>query len=385
MKVNFHPKTNKNSKSGFLFLSINIFVFVLTLFFLYSCQLVPTFIDRPPQTNIGENFFGAVATYIPSTDSNTANLATAAAALTVGAGQIGIVVDLNTSLFPTSTWTSHKVFMLGAFGGFTLGGNPMANWAPKSYMSNLMTITVDPDVWSIVISVPAAFATNTNSRYTLDFKPANYLDTVAGTNALLTASNPTNIIGTINTGTNNVRFILTNENGNIKIVNIGIGEFYSYTGKYINAAKKVGGIIINNSFADWSIQSAGMSEIPAGTKIRIIWQNVPTGTAKPVNGAIWTTFPQDAVVTGDGNWMHTTNVVWNPQKGLPVAFDMTFAKAAVTITLASNIAPGFNTKMANVAGWSQGEELNNHLGVILAPYGGVSTVIFKADFATTNL
>ena len=70
---------------------------------------------------------GAVATYIPSTDSNTANLATAAAALTVGDSQIGIVVDLNTSLFPTSSWTSHKVFVVGAFGGFTLGGNPMAN------------------------------------------------------------------------------------------------------------------------------------------------------------------------------------------------------------------------------------------------------------------
>jgi len=328
---------------------------------------------------------GAVATYIPSTNADTARLATAAATLSPTASQIGIVIDLGTSLFPLTAWADHETFVVGAFGGFTLGGNPMANWDPKSFSSNLMTVGSDRNLWTIVIGVPTTFATNTNSQYTLDFKPANYLDTVAGTNAVISAGDPWSIIGNLSTGVGNAQIVMTNVAGVIKVVKVGINGVFTFTGQYVNTASNVAGIVVNGSFADWSIQSAGMTEIPAGTKVRIIWQNVPTGTAKPVNGAIWTTYPQDAVVTGDGNWMHTTNVTWSPALGQPVAFDVSVAKAAVTITLASNIAPGFNTKMANIAGWSQGEELNNHAGLILPPVDGAATLIFKADFATTNL
>ena len=348
---------------------------------------------------------GNVATYIPSTNSDTTRLSNAAAGLTVGDDQIGIVIDTSTSLFPTSSWTSHKVFMLGAFGGFTLGGNPMANWAPKSYMSNLMTVTTNPDVWTIVISVPTAFATNTNSRYTLDFKPANYLNTIEGTNTLISAGDPLSIIGYLWTGVANAQIVMTNDAGVIKIAKVGIDGTFTYEGQYIDAAKKVAGIVVNDSFADWSIQSAGMPEIPAGTKVRFIWHNVPTGNIKPVNGLIWTTFPEGAVITGDQTWMHTTNVTWYPTVGKsvgefhfynsyyynvylsvpPPGWNYIYRGLYVDVVISSNTSPGFQMRMANIAGWSQGEEINNHRGLISSPLWGWSTIIVNANFKTTNI
>jgi len=108
--------------------------------------------------------------------------------------------------------------------------------------------------------------------------------------------------------------------------------------------------------------------------LTINWLDVP---ASHVNGATWANLADGAaVVTGSAAWLHTDGVAtWNP--GLGTAVTVTVPTATTTVTVPVGSPLGFSYKLANVAGWNQGEEGENHGGLLGA---GSATQTLTVNF-----
>ncbi|OHD55517.1 MAG: hypothetical protein A2Y33_00740 [Spirochaetes bacterium GWF1_51_8] len=309
-----------------------------------------------PVLDLRNKFLNIVYKYYSHEYTNLLSMQGIEAEMSVASNEILLLIDSSHSIYPLSYWVYHQPIVVGKFEGIYNDGKPMADWDEKEIISNAMKISTNSDVWYISFQFPENYLAMTNSNWIISFKIANYLDTPSGKMCLVNSTNPGSILGYFIPETNQIHMKIKNSNGVLIIESIEQGGKTNQKGLYISNSKRAFGILINSSFCDWDVQSEGLPEVPSGKTIKIIWKNVPTGSAKPVNGNIWTTYPNDAVLTGDGTWMHTSNDIWNPEVGISVAFSMISAKGVVMIKLNSIIAPGFQLKLANNSGFGNGEE-----------------------------
>jgi hypothetical protein len=297
----------------------------------------------------------------------------------LASNQIAIYVDVSDSLYPLSNWDDHVPFLVGAFAGWVRSSDSkaLAAWGFNPYGDdgNELSETTETDVYRIVIEFDLG---DWDGDQVIGFKPANYLNTEAGKDAV--TNNFWDNIGAPG-GMDNYQFTVANDGGTLKVTAVEFGGSAPAGAKIVNNGKGVGWIV-NGSVLDWVVQSAGLEAVlEAGTKIRVLWTDVPAAGELPEKGEVWDTFPQGAVITGNATWMHTDGEsTWSPAMGKSVLVDQSKGLAAVTVTLAEDAPMGVAFKLANSVGWDKGEELNDHSGLLPS---GISelTLKVKADFA----
>jgi hypothetical protein len=95
--------------------------------------------------------------------------------------------------------------------------------------------------------------------------------------------------------------------------------------------------------------------------LTINWTGVP---ASHTQGALWADLADgNAVLTGSEPWMHADGTsIWSPTNGKAVTVTPPTATITTTVPIGSPCA--FEFKLANVAGWDNGEEAANQAGFL---------------------
>ncbi len=401
------------------------FIILIPLLLLSACDLffLPGFSEKIVNATNPFDEIGNVVGFVPSMDPNNAILRGVMLSELYDKDPdetncFYVFYDFSDSIYKPSQYTSHQPFLsvtefglrnLSTAGSNFLDTNRYTPANIYNYKNELIQSPYQEDVYYIKIALDLitnyAFLTNGITYTKISLRPMNYLNTPEGISAL-DWNNYFSIIGYQDLGTQLIYITLTNINGVIKIddqidiINFGVDIGDVTTAYYITPDKKAVGFKVNGVQGDWSLQTAGMSELAAGTRIRLMWTNI-SATMTPYNpwftpglggSGIWEGWPENAVVTGSDLILHTSNRVWYPSEGKSVFIDPHQNKAVVDIDLITSHSPGFTCKLShsgNPSGtsgqWGYPSEEGFHALVLPQPVNGAITVYMNASLNWTNI
>ncbi len=366
---------------------------------------------------------GSVARLNLNHDTSTSGLAGVLGDLIANvphqSNDIFLAIDTRDSVYPLSQNPGYTPFYWGRadsiYSVYNGTARNMGNWdwfspLDSATSNQLVQSSLDPDIWYIQLRLKTGSFLYTNiylSNYfgALEFQIGNYnqqgkqiIDDNRTTSRtfslyfskigyqdlssfyhLIAISNENNnlvcstyLIGNDNLGTNLNSYAYYWTNGG----NLGVWPFTAPANSYyITPDKKGVGLKINGLNADWSLQSEGLQKIPAGTKLRIIWENVPVHAPN----SQWTNWPGGAYITGDQTFFNTNNQLWQARAGTFVTIDTNQGKAKVDLEIPADILPGINFKMVCPLTQYGIWENRPHFALLPQPRDGWITVIVDLD------
>lgn len=358
---------------------------------------------------------GAVVEVYRGTNSSLADLAGAlqyAVSLSPRTNSIFIAIDVSDSALPLSRYPEHQPILIGGFGQFRNwqgSALAMADWDYQpgaGQGNNDMTVSpLHPDVYILELNVPVTGTLDSTiqlylsgSTTGLEFRPGNYLDTPEGRAALSDTDIFWRNIGYREMSGYNYQLILTNIGGILSIHHIQRKDAVPPFTRpnlpvqgdvYLTPDYRGVGIRINTLYDDWSMQGAGLPVLPAGTRIRILWEGLPAGGAIPWSAGVpsWTDWPARAVVTGPQGWLHTdSSAEWDPTLGRTLSIDTGLGLGKCDIVLPFAVHPALSFKIASSGGWgTTPDESPVHSILLPQPRDGAVTVVVQSHLQATNL
>lgn len=409
-----------------------IFIILAIVSFFTACDLLypPSFDEKivdwekanPPEDPFAE--IGRVAYFRGADDSNSMLMKGVLDSIMADleenypndSNSIIIACDFGQSSLHPKNYPDHQPFLLGGFAGYYKITNTTTNFM-QSWKWNypegdnkdnkLIKSSYHEDIYYIRITP------NSNSLATIDvssndvfFKFANYLNTFAGLTALSNVSGDDywTTIGYADLGMASLRITLYRIGDYIIIDNPGISfspfvTLTNTTACYVTKNRRGIGFKVNNSITDWSLQAAGMSTIPKGTKIRVIWENISTDNLVPYyidyvdRTSVWTNWPQGACILGNKGYLSENNIAWDNTnvniKPKAVYVDKTSGRAVITLTLDEAVDRNLIFIMIGTnwggTNWKNTEEPNKHFALLPDPTDGAMTIYVDANFDYTNI
>lgn len=379
------------------------------------------------ETALDETFSekGSVVRLNLNYDSSTAGLAGVLmdliATVPHQSNDIFLAVDTRDSVYPLSSYPGYVPFYWGN-GNYlynVIEGTeyPLINWDEFSplggYSNQFRPSSLDPGIWYLHLRVEPFTPTfdyiySSNALYVLGYQVGNYFDS-AYAKQLLHDNRYTGayfrIIGYQDLSTANHLLYLSNRQGQVVIerYQLGVFEYWDPVGPeaysnnqnnwlsnmpawpapsgsfFLTADKKGLGVKINGVESDWSLQTSHLTnKIPIGTRIRIIWENMPSEA--PVT--VWDNYPQGAAVSGNAPIFASNNTyIWTRSSNHGVFIDISKRKAIVDLEVKGQpLDRGINFKLvASDAGEYGVWERRPHFALLPDPVDGWITVIVDYD------
>ncbi len=398
------------------------------LFLLSGCE----FFYLPSTYQYGvDDPFAEIGTVFRETGNNSSNISALMGVcqyLEAGLTNAGdsnsiiIVADFTDSSLRPSEYPEYKPFLLGDTGIFrNITGSwdyDMCNWEfnPLSTtQTNYFKVSsLDPDIYYIKLRyvggepylVDPLIASNTFVHFLI----ANFLDTDNGKIALSSSIGQGNYWDTVGRQDKSgaqwyarLRF----SGSELNIMEKGWKPYHDTLfvhipedkGVYVSPQGKVMGVKVNQYHQDWSLQGSGSYDIPSGTQVRIIWENI-SSTQLPytydlfsLEYVIWTDWPQNLAIGGSVSALYDNGMTWSDDNNQdlslaharPVYIDLSQGKASIDLTLSSSHSPSWVFKLLNSTGYRQGEEPITHPAFLPNTEGKPITIVVNAEFQTTNL